>query len=67
MVDTHERRFAREHEALLRMGIWAVIGIAAVMVLAALVVLTHRPHTPELTPGQKQPSAIAWLDFSHPS
>ena len=66
MVDTHESPSAREHEALRRMGFLVVIGIAAAMVLAALVVFTHRPHTPQLTPGQK-PSVIAWLDFSHPS
>jgi hypothetical protein len=65
MVDMHAP--PSEQAALLRMGLWVVIGVALVMVLAALVVLTHRPHTPELTPGEKQPSVIAWLDFRHPS
>jgi hypothetical protein len=67
MVDTHERPSVREHELRARMGLWVIIGVAAVMVLAALVVFTHRPHTPELVPGQKEPSAIAWVDFSQPS
>ena len=61
MVDTHQPPCAGEHEVLVRMGLWVIIGVAAVMVLAAFVVFTHRPHTPELTPGQKQPSVIAWL------
>jgi hypothetical protein len=67
MVDTQEPPSVREHEQLVRMGLWVVIGVAVVMVLAAVVVFTHRSHTPELVPGQKQPSAIAWLDFRQPS
>jgi hypothetical protein len=66
MVDTQEPPSVRERETLARMGLWVVIGIAAAVVLAALVVITHRPHTPELVPGQKQPSTMAFLEFVQP-
>ena len=46
MVDTKEPPSVREHEQLVRMGLWVVIGVAVVMVLAAVVVFTHRSHTP---------------------
>jgi hypothetical protein len=61
MVDTHEPPPVSDQRVLARLGLWAVIGAATVMVIAAVLVFTHRPHTPELTPGQKQPSALAFL------
>ena len=58
MADTHEPRSARERRAFARMGLLAVIVAAAAMTLAAVVILSHRPHTPELTPGQRQREAL---------
>jgi hypothetical protein len=58
---------ARGHELPARTGLLVVIGVAVVMMLAALLVFTHRPHTPQLTPGQKQPPAIALLGLAQPS
>jgi hypothetical protein len=66
MVDTQQPPPVSERRMLARMGLWAVIGAAAVMVLAALVVFTHRPHTPQLVPGQK-PSVLAFLNVVQPS
>jgi hypothetical protein len=66
MVDTQEPPPVSERRMLARMGLWAVIAAAAVMVIAALLVLTHLPHTPQLVPGQK-PSVLAFLDFVQPS
>jgi hypothetical protein len=62
MVDTHEPPPVSNRRMIARMGLWAAIGAATMMVLAALVVLTHLPHTPQLVPGQK-PSVFAFLDL----
>jgi hypothetical protein len=66
MVDTPEPPPMSNRRVIARMVVGAAIGAAALMVLAALVVLTHLPHTPQLVPGQK-PSVFASLDFVQPS
>jgi hypothetical protein len=66
MVDTPEPPPASNRRMIARMGVWAAIGAATLMVLATLLVLTHLPHTPQLVPGQK-PSVFAFLDFVQPS
>jgi hypothetical protein len=65
MVDAHEPPPVSDRRMIARMGVWAVIGAATVVMLAALLVLTHRPHTPVLVPGQK-PSVFAFLDPAQP-
>jgi hypothetical protein len=62
MADVREARTEREHRQFARAGVVVVLGVIACVLLAAVIVLTHRPHTRELTPGQKQPSALAFLD-----
>ena len=66
MVDTLRPQRLTDRRALVRLGLCAAIGAATLMALAVLVVLTHRPHTPELVPGQK-PSVFALLGFDQPS
>jgi len=43
-------------------GLWVILGALAVVIVGAFVLLSHRAHTPALSPGQEQkPSAVALL------
>jgi hypothetical protein len=64
MVDTHEPPSLRERRLFERTGFWAVIGGAAALLLAMALVFLHRPHTTQLTPGQAQPSSLAFLGLT---
>jgi hypothetical protein len=43
--------------------VWVALGVAAVIALASLMVIDHRPGVPTLVPGQKGParmSTVIW-------
>ena len=66
MVDTHEVETpeppsVRERNAVARMGLFAIIAAAVLLALAATLIFAHRPHTPQITPGQKPPLAVVSL------
>jgi hypothetical protein len=64
MSDTHEPPSLRERKLFEKAGVWAVVGGAAALLLAMAVVFLHRPHTTQLTPGQAQPSSLAFLGLA---
>jgi hypothetical protein len=57
MAHTHESNSTRDRRAMARAGVLVVIGVAAALILATWLVLSHRPHTPTLAPGEPQRSA----------
>jgi hypothetical protein len=63
MVNSHEPPSVHQRRVFARAGLWAVIGGAAALVVALALILLHRPHTTQLTPGQAQPSALAFVDL----
>ncbi len=57
-TETHEPPSVRERRSMARMGLFAVMAAVGLVALAAAVIFAHRPHTPQITPGQKQPSTV---------
>ncbi len=39
--------------------VWVALGVAAVIALASLLVIDHRPGVPTLVPGQKGPARMS--------
>ena len=60
-VQTRDPPSVRQRRGFVRMGVVAVVAVALMVTLAAVVIFVHRPHTPQITPGQKQPSAVVAL------
>ena len=58
---TREAPSVRERRGFVRMGVVVVVAVAVMVTLAAVVIFVHRPHTTQITPGQKQPSAVVAL------
>jgi hypothetical protein len=58
MADTHEPLSEDEHRLFGQAGLWAVLGIVAVLIVAVSFFLIHRPHSVLLTPGQPQSSLM---------
>jgi hypothetical protein len=43
-------------------GLWVILGVLAVVIVGAFVFMSHRAHTPALSPGQEQKApAVALL------
>ena len=43
-----------EHRRLALTGLWMVLGVLTVVILGSFLLISHRAHTPALSPGQPQ-------------
>jgi hypothetical protein len=43
-------------------GLWVILGVLAVVILGTFVFMSHRAHTPALSPGhEERPASVALL------
>jgi negative regulator of sigma E activity len=58
MTDLPEPHTEQEHRFMARAGVWVVLAAVVALVLAGVIFVAHRDHTPELSPGQPRAALL---------